>query len=547
MGQNLEGLNLMMQSNFQQRDGSSFTEDVQPSVPIIQNPREQDWTWQSNSLPNAVPIFIEGPQLGGVSLYQNTLQVPIIQNLGGQDWTWQSNLQPRHAHATNMEPILVVTGGTNSLGADIMEEQSDKKTTDKTDLSQSKSAIRSRGYRAKKQKLEETNKVEIDRLRKLNDGHKKFEEEKNVEIERLRKENDAYKKLEEENKVKIEKLCKEIDAYKKIEEENKVEIERLLEENATYKVSKIARLPEPTDQRVHCTRQLMKNMEEEQRSQLDRIKKAQEEMKDQLAKMIELMMNFSKGKRAVGDLAPVENQSIDNLRNDQPCLPRYASSHAQTSQRVYPQMAPLVGGFPYAYYNFSPSLGPQQVQGQFGLNLGMNFTKSVLVPDVDDLKEQERLKKNSLEIIENDNVKKKNDLLEERLCAVERVDRFGTMDATELCSVPDVNLVEEMKRPRKEINTYQVELGWLRKKREECKGKEYRRRTIKTLESLLVQNSCILIIRENTSSLEAKPKMLTAQCMLKAHNEGVKIPLQNMVVKIEDNALYINSKKPDMN
>lgn len=41
--------------------------------------------------------------------------------------------------------------------------------------------------------------------------------------------------------------------------------------------------------------------------------------------------------------------------------------------------------------------------------------------------------------------------------------------------------------------------------------------------------------------------MLTAQCMLKAHNEGVKIPLQNMVVKIEDNALYINSKKPDMN
>ncbi|XP_017984885.1 PREDICTED: uncharacterized protein LOC18586490 isoform X8 [Theobroma cacao] len=497
MGQNLEGLNLMMQSNFQQRDGSSFTEDVQPSgasqyqntlqvnqVPIIQNPREQDWTWQSNSLPNAVPIFIEGPQLGGVSLYQNTLQVPIIQNLGGQDWTWQSNLQPRHAHATNMEPILVVTGGTNSLGADIMEEQSDKKTTDKTDLSQSKSAIRSRGYRAKKQK---------------------------------------------------------------IEEENKVEIERLLEENATYKVSKIARLPEPTDQRVHCTRQLMKNMEEEQRSQLDRIKKAQEEMKDQLAKMIELMMNFSKGKRAVGDLAPVENQSIDNLRNDQPCLPRYASSHAQTSQRVYPQMAPLVGGFPYAYYNFSPSLGPQQVQGQFGLNLGMNFTKSVLVPDVDDLKEQERLKKNSLEIIENDNVKKKNDLLEERLCAVERVDRFGTMDATELCSVPDVNLVEEMKRPRKEINTYQVELGWLRKKREECKGKEYRRRTIKTLESLLVQNSCILIIRENTSSLEAKPKMLTAQCMLKAHNEGVKIPLQNMVVKIEDNALYINSKKPDMN
>ncbi|WRX13057.1 hypothetical protein QQP08_005544 [Theobroma cacao] len=191
MGQNLEGLNLMMQSNFQQRDGSSFTEDVQPSVPIIQNPRGQDWTWQSNLLPNAVPIFIEGPQLGGASLYQNTLQVPIIQNPGGQDWTWQSNLQPStvpifteglhkilsrlsspnhcpgyidtqmdgmtmvensgHAHATNMEPISVVTGGTNSLGADIMEEQSDKKTTDKTELSQSKSAIRSRGYRAKKQ------------------------------------------------------------------------------------------------------------------------------------------------------------------------------------------------------------------------------------------------------------------------------------------------------------------------------------------------------------------------------------------------------------
>ncbi|EOY21228.1 Gag-pro-like protein [Theobroma cacao] len=186
-------------------------------------------------------------------------------------------------------------------------------------------------------------------------------------------------------------------------------------------------------------------MEEEQRERMDRMERAQEEMREQLAKMMELMMSLSKGKRAIEEPAPSENppaQDSGNQREDPPYPPGFTPPHAQTSQRVHPQVIPPV------YYNAPPPLGHQPIHGQFGPYSGINPAEPINVPDLDDPKEQEKLRKDSSQTGENEKDQKKYDLLEERLRAIEGVDRFGTMDATELCLVPDVLIPAKFKVPK---------------------------------------------------------------------------------------------------
>ncbi|XP_017972604.1 PREDICTED: uncharacterized protein LOC108661181 [Theobroma cacao] len=175
-------------------------------------------------------------------------------------------------------------------------------------------------------------------------------------------------------------------------------------------------------------------MEEEQRKRMDRMERAQEEMREQLAKMMELMTSLSKGKRVTEESAQSENppdHDIGNQRDDPPYPPRFTPPHAQTSQRVHPQAMPSV------YYNASPLMGHQSTHGQFGPYFGINPAEPIHVSNLDDPKEQKKLRKESSQTGENEKDQKKYDLLEERLHAIEGVDRFGTMDATELCLVPD--------------------------------------------------------------------------------------------------------------
>ncbi|XP_017984344.1 PREDICTED: uncharacterized protein LOC18586957 [Theobroma cacao] len=158
--------------------------------------------------------------------------------------------------------------------------------------------------------------------------------------------------------------------------------------------------------------------------------------------MMELMMSFSKGKRVIEEPTLSENppaQDSGNQRDDPPYPPRFTPPHAQTSQRFHPQVMPSV------YYNAPPSMGHQPTHGQFGLYSGINPAEPIHVPDLDDPKEQEKLRKDSSQTGENEKDQKKYDLLEERLRAIEGVDRFGTMDATELCLVLDVLIPAKFK------------------------------------------------------------------------------------------------------
>ncbi|WRX29161.1 Retrotransposon gag domain - like 10 [Theobroma cacao] len=207
-------------------------------------------------------------------------------------------------------------------------------------------------------------------------------------------------------------------------------------------VPKIAQPPKPSDQRVLNTRRRARIMEEEQRERMDRMERAQEEMREQLAKMMELMMSFSKGKRVIEEPALSKNppaQDTGNQRDDPLYPPRFTPPHAQTSQKVHPQVMPSV------YYNAPPPMGHQSTHGQFGPYFGINPAKPIHVPDLDDPKEQEKLRKDSSQTGENEKDQKKYDLLEERLRAIERVDRFGTMDATELCLMSDVLIPAKFK------------------------------------------------------------------------------------------------------
>ncbi|EOY32329.1 Uncharacterized protein TCM_040133 [Theobroma cacao] len=133
---------------------------------------------------------------------------------------------------------------------------------------------------------------------------------------------------------------------------------------------------------------------------MDRMEKAQEEMREQLAKIMELVASLSKGKRVVEESTPLENpptQDTGNPRDDPPYPPR------------------------------------------------INPAKPIHVPDLDGPKEQEKLKKSSSQTGENDKDQKKYDMLEECLRAIEGVDRFGTMDAAELCLVSDVLIPAKFK------------------------------------------------------------------------------------------------------
>ncbi|XP_017973959.1 PREDICTED: uncharacterized protein LOC108661439 [Theobroma cacao] len=103
---------------------------------------------------------------------------------------------------------------------------------------------------------------------------------------------------------------------------------------------------------------------------------------------------------------------------------------------------------PSVYYNAPPPMGHQSTHGQFGSYYGINPAEPIHVPDLDDLKEQEKLRKDSSQTGENGKDKKKYDLLEERLRAIEGVDRFGTMNATELCLVLDVLIPAKFKVPK---------------------------------------------------------------------------------------------------
>ena len=74
------------------------------------------------------------------------------------------------------------------------------------------------------------------------------------------------------------------------------------------------------------------------------------------------------------------------------------------------------GGFPYTY---AP---PPTRVNEIGQNSGQNMAEPITVSNLDDPKEQEKLRRESSEQFENNEAQRKLELIEERLKAVEGSD-----------------------------------------------------------------------------------------------------------------------------
>ena len=68
------------------------------------------------------------------------------------------------------------------------------------------------------------------------------------------------------------------------------------------------------------------------------------------------------------------------------------------------------------------------------------MAEPIIVPDLDDPKEQEKLRRESSEQSESNEAQRKFELIEERLKAVEGSDVYGLVDARTMSLVPDLVL-----------------------------------------------------------------------------------------------------------
>ena len=68
------------------------------------------------------------------------------------------------------------------------------------------------------------------------------------------------------------------------------------------------------------------------------------------------------------------------------------------------------------------------------------MAKPITVPDLDDPKEQEKLRRESSKQSENNKAQRKFELIEERLKVVKGSDVYGLMDARTMSLVPDLML-----------------------------------------------------------------------------------------------------------
>ena len=99
------------------------------------------------------------------------------------------------------------------------------------------------------------------------------------------------------------------------------------------------------------------------------------------------------------------------------------------------------GGFPYSY---AP---PPTRINETGQNSGQNMAEPITVPDLDDPKEQEKLRRESSEQSESNEAQRKFELIEERLKDVEGSDVYGLVDARTMSLVPDLVLPPKFKVP----------------------------------------------------------------------------------------------------
>ena len=102
---------------------------------------------------------------------------------------------------------------------------------------------------------------------------------------------------------------------------------------------------------------------------------------------------------------------------------------------------PQMGEFPYGYA--LPSTQTHEV----GQNSRANTADPIIISDLNDPKEQGKIRKKSLEQSESNGAQRKLKLIEERLKALEGYNVYGLVDAYKMSLVPDLVLPPKFKVP----------------------------------------------------------------------------------------------------
>ena len=100
-----------------------------------------------------------------------------------------------------------------------------------------------------------------------------------------------------------------------------------------------------------------------------------------------------------------------------------------------------VVGFLYGYAPLSTRVN------EVGQNSGQNMAEPITVSNLDDKKEQKKLRRESSEQSKNNEAQRKLELIEERLKAMDGSDVYGIVDAYKMSLVPDLVLPPKSKVP----------------------------------------------------------------------------------------------------
>ena len=125
-------------------------------------------------------------------------------------------------------------------------------------------------------------------------------------------------------------------------------------------------------------------MAEETDARIERLEKASQDQQGQLAEITELLKTLVRDKAQAA--VQQNNATQPEQRGEDPVYPPgFTPSYTQ----VHPM--PQMGGFPYGY---AP---PPMQTHEVGQNSGTNMADPITVPDLDDPKEQEKIRNESLE------------------------------------------------------------------------------------------------------------------------------------------------------
>ena len=133
-------------------------------------------------------------------------------------------------------------------------------------------------------------------------------------------------------------------------------------------------------------------MAEESDAQIERLEKDSQESRAQIAEMMELIKTLIRDKGQAPSSGPQNEAAQPDQRREEPVYPTgFTPPYAPNVHMTQAPSMQQVEGFPYGY---APP--PTQVN-EVGQNSGANMADPIAVSDLDDPKEQEKIRKESSE------------------------------------------------------------------------------------------------------------------------------------------------------